>query len=318
MDGDSNSTLFRATPPVHPGDLIAVISPSGPSETEAIAAGVAWLSQRYCVLDDPRRVARHGYFAGPDSDRAAALLDAVCNPAVRAIFAARGGYGAMRVLEFAGDALYLALTRDPKPLVGFSDVTALHALWARAGVRSIHGPMVAAIGRGTVAERDRDELLAVLEGGTPAPWRGLSVWNKGEACGCVRGGNLSLLAALHGTRYALSLEGAVLFLEDTGERPYRIDRMLTTLRLSGALRRVSGVVVGEFTDCGPGPDGVNVTDVLRDRLLDLGVPVLAEAGFGHGSAQRVLPFGEQVWLRTDGSVEFVREQPREVASSPPI
>lgn len=292
------------TPAVRPGDRIAVVAPSGPVDPEALAAGLAFLRSRYRVADDPRLVARKGYLAGDDRVRAAELLEAVRDRSVRAIVAVRGGYGAMRVLEIAGSALAEALAADPKPLVGFSDVTALHALWARVGVRSIHGPMVAAIGRGAVSPADRDGMIAVLEGAVPSPWQGLQVMVPGEASGRAAGGNLSLLTALHGTRYAMPMDDTVLFLEDVGEKPYRVDRMLTTLRLAGVLRGVRAVVLGDFTDCDPGMDGVCVEEVLRERLGDLGIPVLAGGRFGHGSAQRVIPFGDRVRVGADGRVEF--------------
>lgn len=291
--------------PLRPGDRVAVVAPSGPFEPAALAAGVAWLRTRYRVEDDPRVLERRGYLAGDDATRAASLLDAVCDPSVRAIVAARGGYGSMRVLELVGPALAEALARDPKPLVGFSDITALHALWSRAGVRSIHGPMVAAIGAGTCDVRDRDAMISVLEGALPERWEGLEVWRPGDARGRAAGGNLALVAALAGTPWAVPLEGAVLFLEDVTERPYRVDRMLTTLRLSGALRGVRAVVLGDFHECAPGPDGVHVEEVLRERLCDLGVPVLAGGGFGHGTNQRVIVMGAEVRVGSDGILEFV-------------
>jgi muramoyltetrapeptide carboxypeptidase len=281
-----------------------VIAPSGPVELDGLARGLAWLRERYTVADDPRVLGRRGYLAGDDTARAAALLEALRDPSVRAVVAGRGGYGAMRVLEVCGPALVEALARDPKPVAGFSDITALHALWARAGVCSVHGPMVAAIGRGAVTDADRDALITVLEGGTPPAWEGLEVWRAGEARGRAVGGNLALIAALHGTPYAMPMEGAVLFLEDVGEKPYRLDRMITTLRLGGALHGVRAVVLGDFTDCGPAPDGVCAEEVLRERLCDLGVPVLAGAGFGHGTRHWPIAFGREVRVTERGRVEF--------------
>jgi muramoyltetrapeptide carboxypeptidase len=179
-----------------------------------------------------------------------------------------------------------------KLLVGFSDVTALHAAWARAGVRSIHGPMVAALGRAEPATVAR--YVAILEGGTPAPFTGLDVLAPGIAEGPLVGGNLAVLAALVGTPFAPPLEGAVLFLEDVGERPYRIDRMLTTLRHAGWLARVSAVVLGAFADAMPGPDGVAVAQVLGERLSGLGVPVLSGVPAGHIDDNAELPLGARV------------------------
>jgi len=182
--------------------------------------------------------------------------------------------------------------------VGFSDVTALHALWTLCGVRSLHAPMVAAVGRGA----DLDASRAVLFGETPAPWTDLTPLVPGDAEGIARGGNLAVLCALLGTPWALPLEGAVLFLEDIGEAPYRLDRMLTSLRVSGALRGVRAVVCGEFTNCHANADGVTVDDVLRDRLGDLGVPVLTRAPFGHGETHRPWVQGARVRVTREGAV----------------
>ena len=293
------------TPHVRPGDRIAVICPASPVDQTLLTAGVAWLGQRYRIDEDPRRAARNGFFAGTDDERAAALLEAVRDPGIRAIVAGRGGYGSLRVLERVGPELGQALQRDPKPLVGFSDITALHSVWTRTGVRSLHAVMAAAMGRESPAALDRDALVAALEGGTVAAWEGLDVWCAGEATGTAVGGNLALVAALQGTPYAVPMRDAVLFLEDVGERPYRVDRMLTTLRLGGVLREVRAVVLGEFIDCAPGPDGRTVTEVLRDRVCDLGVPVLYGDRFGHGTNQRVIAFGRAARVTERGTVEFL-------------
>lgn len=288
-----------------PGALVAVVSPCGPSDAAHIDAGVAWLRERYRVEPDARRALRAGYLAGEDASRAAAVLEAARDPAVRAVFATRGGYGAMRVLERAGDALLDALARDPKPLVGFSDVTALASVWLRAGAPVVHAPMVAAVGRGGVAREERDALLALLEGrARPAALAALAQLAPGrDAVGLAVGGNLALIAALHGTPWALPLRDAVLFLEDVGEKPYRVDRMLTTLRLGGALRAVRAVVLGDFTGCDPADDGTRVEDVLRDRLADLAVPVLAGAAFGHAPGRTgALLLGVPVRVRAAAGV----------------
>jgi muramoyltetrapeptide carboxypeptidase len=165
--------------------------------------------------------------------------------------------------------------------------------------------MIAAIGRGDVDENDLEEMFDVLEGRAPQPWNGLSAWRAGDAHGRAAGGNLALIAALAGTPHALPLDDAVVFLEDVGERPYRVDRMLTTLRMTGAFSHARSFVLGDFDDCGPAAsDGVVVDDALRDRLCDLGVPVLAGARFGHAGSHRVIPFGDRVTVRANGSVHF--------------
>lgn len=286
--------------PLRPGDRVAVVAPSSPSDPDHLRAGVDRWRGHFALLDDPRPFARDGFLAGDDGHRADALLDALRDREVRALMVSRGGYGAMRVLERAGDALLAALRDDPKPVVGFSDVTALHALWSRAGVRSVHATMVAAAGRGA----EIDSLRAVLHGEAPARWEALDAWvpAREDVTGIARGGNLALIAALVGTPWALDLDGAVLFIEDIGEAPYRVDRMLTTLRLAGALRGVRAAVVGEFTNCRAGADGVTVEAVLRGRLGDLGVPVLAGAPFGHGAHHAPWVQGGAVTVTPDGAL----------------
>lgn len=261
--------------------VLAVVAPASPFPLEDFERGVAWLRERVAVRVDARCYARKGYLAGADADRAAALLDALRDPDVRGVWAARGGYGVTRLLEGHGDELLTALRHDPKPIVGFSDITALHALWAKGRVDSLHGAMVSALGRG---DGSRDALWSLLRGDAPPPWEALPVLCPGPVVdGIARGGNLALVAALAGTPWQLDLRGAVLLIEDVREAPYRVDRMLTTLRMSGALEGVVAVVAGEFSETGVGPDGVTVHDVLRERLGDLRVPVLANAPFGHGA-----------------------------------
>jgi muramoyltetrapeptide carboxypeptidase len=289
--------------PLRPGDRVAVVSTSGTIDPYHLSQGIEWLRTRYRVEDDARRFARTGFLAGSDEDRATALLEALEDDAVRAVFVSRGGYGAMRLLEREGERMRAALRRDPKPIVGFSDVTALHALWGQEGVVSVHGPMIASIGRGNVRDRDRDATVRLLESGQLAAWEKLDVLRAGDAIGRAAGGNLALIASLAGTPFAMNLDGCVLFVEDVGERPYRVDRMLTQLRLTGALRKVRGIVLGDFTDCEAGPDGRHVREVLHDRLVDLGVPVYANAPFGHDGRQQPFAYGAIVRLGS-GCVRF--------------
>lgn len=271
---------------------VAVVAPSSPFPREDFDRGIDWLRARAEVRDDARWYDRQGFLAGDDRARLAALLDALRDPEVRAVWCARGGHGATRLLERAGDELLDALRATPKPIVGYSDVTALHALWSRAVVRSLHGPMVTALGRDDAA---RDAMWAALDGEVPAPWEGLRAVHDGRAVeGVALGGNLALVAALAGTAWQFDLRGAVLMLEDIREAPYRVDRMLTTLRASGALRGVVAVVLGDFTHCDVGPDGVTVEDVCRERLADLGAPVLWGAPFGHGAENRPWVSGARV------------------------
>lgn len=291
---------FPPLAPLRPGDAIAVVAPSGAVDPEALDAGVAWCGLRYRAVVGAAAKGRAGFLAGADDARAADVTAALSDRGVRAVIAARGGYGATRLLDEHGARWAASLRDDPKPLVGFSDLTALHALWSAAGVRSVHGTMALALGR----KGGDDALVAVLEGAVPDPWTGLDAWSGGTVTGVAAGGNLALLAALAGTPWRVDLRDRVLFVEDVGEAPYRVDRMLTTLRSSGSLDGLRGVVLGEFLRCEPGRDGVTVSEVLRERLGSLGVPVLAGAPFGHGDEHRPWVQGARVTLRGEGTVVF--------------
>jgi muramoyltetrapeptide carboxypeptidase len=279
---------------LRPGDRVAVVAPSSPFDAGDLAAGVEALRARYDVRHAPDILERRGYFAGDDARRLRELRAAIEDDAVAAIVAARGGYGATRLLADLPAAL---VATHPKLLVGFSDVTALHALWARAGLASIHGPMVAMLGRigGLALER----FVAAVEGTAPLRFTDLCALAAGRAAGRLVGGNLAVLAALVGTPYAPPLDDAVLFLEDVGERPYRVDRMLTTLLHAGWLSRVRAIALGAFTDATAGSDGVTIDEVLRERLAGLGVPVVAGLPAGHVDDNHPIVLGARVVVDAD-------------------
>lgn len=286
-----------------PTDRLAVVAPSGPFAREDLARGIAWWRERFDVLDLTPKAPPAGYLSAPDAERSNALLAAVRDPSVHAILCARGGYGASRILCRDGDALLAAVRAHPKPLVGYSDITALHAVWAHAGVRSVHGTMVAATGRGNPYS---PHLADVLQGATPEAFTGLQPLRPGRANGDAAGGNLAVLCALLGTAYFPPVEGRVLFLEDVTERPYRVDRMLTSLKLAGVFSRVSAVILGDFVQCDPGPDGVTIDAVLREVFEDVRVPVVCGAPFGHGDRTAPWVYGAPVSLDADeGRVTFL-------------
>jgi muramoyltetrapeptide carboxypeptidase len=283
------------------------VAPSSPFGREDFVSGVTRLRERYRVTYDEGLFETDGFLAGDDARRLAELTDALDDESVDAIVAARGGYGATRLLPRLDLERVSAAN---KLLVGFSDITALHAAWARAGLRSIHGPMVAALGRAEPAWVER--WIAAVEGAPFAVASGLeTIAPGGMVEGPLVGGNLAVLAALVGTPYAPPLDGAILFLEDVGEAPYRVDRMLTTLRHAGWMERVGGVALGLFTDCHPRADGRTVTDVLRDRLSDLAVPVLAGLGAGHEPDNQEIPLGATARLDPGrGTLTFVEHAVR--------
>ncbi len=297
---ESDAEALAPTAP-RPGELVQAVAPAGIFDEQAFRRGVARLQEHYRVRFDPDITGRNGFLAGDDERRCRELVSALQDTEVKALVAVRGGYGATRLLDRIDPAL---VAGNPKPLVGFSDVTALHALWARAGVRSLHATMLALLG-------DRpgplfDRWLAALAGATPEPLTGLHPISGGSATGALVGGNLSILAALLGTDHEPPLRGRVLFLEDTDERPYRVDRMLTSLSQAGWFRQVYGVILGAFNRTPTGPDGVTVEQVLAERLGNLGLPVVSGVPAGHISDNLELPLGARVRLDADaGALEFL-------------
>jgi len=290
-----SSAMLALPSPLAPGDRVAIVAPSSPFPRDDLWRGLAWLRTRYRLRIVAGVLSRDGYLAGNDARRAVELSRALLDPEVKAVVAARGGYGAMRIL----DALpWEVLARRPRWIVGFSDVTALHAMAWRSGVASVHAANVTGLGR-DLPPATRARWLASLERpSSPHAWVGLHVVHPGNARGPVVGGNLSLLHALAAAGRLVVPRGAVLVLEDVTEAPYRVDRMLTSLRLAGHLGNASALVFGGFDHCAPGADGRTVDDVIAERTADLGVPVLAAAPFGHGARNEAFVLGSPA--RIDG------------------
>ncbi len=288
---------FPVARTIKEGAVLAVVAPSGAFHPQSFDQGVEWLRERYEVRFDEGIYSQQGYFAGSDERRLKELQDVIRDPEVDAVLCARGGYGATRLLP---DLSVEEVREANKLLVGFSDVTALHALWARAGVRSMHAPMVSALGRANAEVRG--DWRKVIEGEARS-WTGLEMVTGGMAEGRLIGGNLSVWCALLGTPFFPSLDGCILFLEDVGERPYRVDRMLTTLIQAGYMERCAGVILGAFTEGEAGKDGVSVDDVLVERLGGLGIPVVKGFPAGHIDDNASLMFGGSARLDGEGGVD---------------
>lgn len=277
--------------------MVAIAAPSGAYSEDRLRRGEAVLAARGYRVHRHLPPRPHRYFAGTDAERRQSVRDAFADPMVRAVFAARGGYGAARLLD---DLDWDLVARSGKPLVGFSDLTALHlGLYAR-GIRSVHGPVVTRLSEEPAESLDR--LFEMLESDAPPPPLPGRRVVEGEAEGPLVGGCLSLLVSLVGTPHLPSLAGCILFLEEVGEAPYRIDRLLTQLRASGALAGVAGVVLGEFVDCdGPAARGA---EVAREILRELGKPMIVDLPFGHGERNLALPHGARARIR-NGALHFL-------------
>lgn len=264
-----------------------VVAPSSPFDRELALAGIAWLSSRYEVAWDEEIFSREGYLAGSDERRLRELAQAFEDPRISAIVAARGGYGLSRI---AHRLPWEALVAAPKWIIGFSDITALHIEIASRNLASIHAHMACGLGRADSTERAR-WLSAVEEPLIERSWAGLESIRDGHAEGPLFGGNLCLIHSAAASGSLKIPDGAIVLFEDVGERPYRVDRMLTGLIVGGHLERASGIVLGDFTDCAPGPDGVRIEDVLRERLDRLGIPVAMGLPCGHGDRSDPLVLG---------------------------
>ncbi len=277
------------------GDTVGLIAPGSALSDEGVQRAimqVQGLGLR--VKLGPHLRAQRGYLAGTDTERLADLHAMFADPNVQAVWCARGGYGCGRLLPL----LDLGLIRQhPKLLIGYSDVTALLNFISRyTGLVTYHGPVASS----KLTPYSTERLLdAVMEG---RELRTIDraeesvasyVIHPGQAEGPLWGGNLSLLAAAAGTPYAPPVKGSLLFIEDIGEKPYRIDRMLTQLRQAWKLQQAAGILLGTFADCEADPEDRSLTlrETLTDRLGDLGVPVAYGFSIGHIAAQCTLPVG---------------------------
>jgi muramoyltetrapeptide carboxypeptidase len=292
---------FQAPPGLAPGARVAVIAPASAFDRASFESGLALIAARYDVHYQPAIFERHRYLAGSDDRRLGELTGALRDPAIRAVFCARGGYGATRLLT----KLAALGPAPPKPLVGFSDITALH-LWLQSrGVVSIHGPVLTQLG--LLPAETRQRLFHLLESPTPAPaLHGRDTFVPGVVEGSLLGGTLSVVTRLLGTPYLPSLEGAILLLEDVGERPYRLDRMWTHLELAGVFRQVRGIALGSFTSCEEKDADYAAADVLRELAQATGLPCAAGFPIGHGAENEPVPLGARVRLdATAASLTFL-------------
>ena len=272
---------------------IRIVSPAGSIKPKVVDAGVKTLRQwGHQVSVAPHALDSYGRFAGTPDDRAQDILDALQDPEVEIIWASRGGYGCMQIL----DSIPLELIRQAnKPIVGYSDITALHALWHKAGVKSLHAPMMKHLGDDPTHRTSKTLRELIDYYGAHHNWPPkhnnlfVSQWNTEhpempvDASSFVWvGGNLSVLSGLHGTPYDYDYQGNVLFIEDISESPYKIDRMMQQLRLMGVLGQIKALVCGHFTGCDEDPlMPVRLWDNIRWIASPFNIPVLMGAPIGH-------------------------------------
>ncbi len=297
------SNGLAPVPKLRLGDTIAVVAPSGPVPCDRLQAGIARLERWFRVEVSEDICRSEKFLAGSDLRRAEEFNRALRNPDIRAIWAARGGYGASRIVnDLDGDAFAC----DPKPIVGFSDITVLLCWAASLGFRSLHAPVLTQLGE--AAEADVQWAMEMLLGKSDGRCLAETiVGDCSDAEGPLIGGNLSILAHLCGTQLQAPLAGAICILEDVGERPYALDRYLTQLLLQTkqGLGAARAVLLGDFTRCTEAlePAACPVSGLLG-RLQDKKISCGAGVPVGHGLQNRAFPFGGNAVL-TGGVLEIV-------------
>jgi muramoyltetrapeptide carboxypeptidase len=283
-------------PHLRSGARVALVSPAGPISDARLASALDTCARLGLdAVVGGAALRRHGYLAGEDAERAADLNAVLADPSIDAVWALRGGYGTMRIL----DALRFGpLEAQPKAFIGFSDNTAIHLALARDGIVCFHGPHAGGAFPPFTEQCFRSVLFSAEAAGTlPVPAGSpMTAVVPGTAEGRLAGGNLSLLAALCGTPWALDARGAILFLEEVGEPTYRIDRALTQLRLAGTLEGIAGLVLGQFTERRPSDNDLILEEVLAAFATDLDVPCIAGAPIGHVDDNWCLPVGVRARL----------------------
>ena len=287
---------MKTRPPrLRQGDVVGIVAPAGPVESSEIEPAISLLeSLGFRVRLGPHVYERKEYLAGDDETRLADLHEMFRNDGVRAILCARGGYGIHRILERID---YTLARENPKIISGYSDITALLiALYRKTGLVTFHGPMAKDLGKNE--NRNLESLLQLITSGSRIrlPLSGGRAIRPGKSRGVLLGGNLSLFCHLIGTPFMPTPRGKIFFIEEKGEPLYRIDRMLTHLKLTGFLSKCAGLVFGEFSECG---QSTSIIELLEERTSELEIPVVTGLRVGHGLENMTVPEGIRAILETE-------------------
>jgi muramoyltetrapeptide carboxypeptidase len=277
---------------LEPGDTVGIAAPGSPFNLKEFKTGISVLESMGFKIYCPEGIFdRKRYLAGSDGNRAAVLNNLFADRDIKAIICARGGFGSMRILSLLD---YDMISKNPKILAGYSDITALlSSLYEKCRLVTLHGPMVA-----TLPEASKRTKSAMFSALTSRPDFGIEikkgvVLKTGIATGALLGGNLATLCHLVGTSFLPSYRGRILFMEERGEALYRIDRMLTQMKLAGCFDGLAGLLLGSFTDCGPARD---VYKIVTGVFGEMDIPVLAGFNGGHGKENITIPFGIKTTL----------------------
>ncbi len=282
-------------PRLKPGDTIGIVAPAGPFDSEKFMKGKTVLeSMGFQTFFDEGIFQKHGFLAGTDIQRTDQLNRLFADPTVQAIACARGGYGSIRILSFLD---FETIKKHPKIFLGFSDISALlSVLYEQCGLVTFHGPVVTTLAKAT--EKTIMAMKTALTSDAPlelTPEDG-KVIKPGVCSGLVAGGNLTTLCHLVGTPYAPNFKGKILLLEDVGEMPYRIDRMLTQMKLAGCFNGIAGLILGVFEECGHLNE---IVEIFNNIFENANIPILAGFGMGHGEHNLTIPMGLGATLDTD-------------------
>ncbi len=296
---------MQIPPFLQPDDTLIAIAPSGTLRTKEVKKfeqGLEiWQQRGYKIELETNYQAQLGYLAGSDKTRREALAEAWANPDYKGILCVRGGYGGARLLE----NWQWAKIDQPKWLIGFSDITSLLLSLYKEGISGLHAPVLTTIAQEPQWSLDR--LFSYLEGKPLASLKGEG-WGKGKVTGKLLPVNLTVATNLLGTSVCPQFDNVILALEDVGEAPYRLDRMLTQWRLMGIFRKIKGIALGRFSGC-DAPEGLpsfTVAEVLKDRLADLNLPIVSDLPFGHDGVNACLPVGVEVELNSNtGTLTFL-------------
>ncbi len=286
---------IRVPAPIKAGDTIGIVAPAGPFDRKTFLRGARIIEDMgFKVFIPPGVFEKNRYLAGSDKHRVEYVNQLFADRSIDAIICARGGYGSMRILSMLD---YDAIKNNPKIFVGFSDITILlSVLFTRCNLVTFHGPVVTSLA--DASEETKLSLLSNITSDNSLEIKlpsGRTI-KSGVAAGDVCGGNLTMLCHLVGTPFAPDFENKILFLEDRGEAPYRIDRMLVHMALAGCFKGLSGIILGTFEECGPIED---VIKIIVEVFEKYSIPILAGLDAGHGRHNLTIPLGIEATLDAD-------------------
>ncbi len=290
---------MKIPPFLRPGDQVAIVSPASIINPDYVRGALPILnSWGLGAQVAPHCLGQSGVYSGCIEERLGDFRDALYNPDIKAILCSRGGYGAVHLLPQLAEAV----AKNPKWVIGFSDISALHALSVSQGVMSLHAPMCKHLVEGAGKDRCSQYLRQILFGELPVYQESSHPFNRcGEARGMLVGGNMAVLCGLLSTPYDLFRPGSILFIEDVGEAPYKIERMLYSLKLAGRLASLSGLIVGRFTEYKENPGlGGTLYELIRGLVDEYDYPVCFDFPIGHVPDNLPLIEGAEVTFRVSG------------------